>query len=98
MAQIYLVKRRPNGDDFRGCETAKFHFSLTRHVLQRSREKRRKAIKESFTLQHGSICSVGDGKDMRRNFVAFDALISLHNLFGVDWKLLVRIDDDAEKS
>lgn len=61
-------------------------------------ERARSAIKESFTLQHGSICVVGDGKHMRRNFVAFDSLISLHNLFGVDRKLLVRIDDDAEKT
>jgi hypothetical protein len=61
-------------------------------------EKRWNAIKESFTLQHGSICGVGDGEDVRRNFVAFDALISLHDLFGVDGKLLVGIDDNAEES
>lgn len=30
--------------------------------------------------------------------MAFDALISLHDLFGVDGKLLVGIDDDAEES
>lgn len=64
---------------------------------EKTTRRLRNAIKESFTLQHGSICGVGDGKDMRRNFMAFDALIPLHDLFGVDWKLLVRIDDDAEK-
>jgi hypothetical protein len=61
-------------------------------------ETGRNAIKQSFTLQHGSICGIGDGEDMRRNFVAFDALISLHNLFGVDGKLLVGIDDDTEET
>ena len=64
---------------------------------KKEKKTRWNAIKESFTLQHGSICGVGDGEDMRRNFVTFDALISLHNLFGVDGKLLVRIDDNAEK-
>jgi len=51
----------------------------------------------NLTLQHGSICGVGDGEDMRRNLMTFDALVSLHNLFGIDGKLLVGIDDDAEE-
>lgn len=51
-----------------------------------------------LTLQHGSICSVGDGENVRRHLMTFDALVSLHNLFGVDGKLLVGIDDDTEKS
>lgn len=51
-----------------------------------------------LTLKHGSVCSVGDGENMRRNLMTFDALISLHNLFGVDWKFFVGIDDDTEKS
>lgn len=51
-----------------------------------------------LTLQHGSICSVGDGENMRRHLMTFDALVSLHNLFGVDRKLLVGIHDDTEES
>jgi hypothetical protein len=77
-------------------------FLLPHHNTQHSAGENvcatsRNAIKESFTLQHRSICGVGDGEDMWRNFMAFDALISLHNLFGVDGKLLVGIDDDTEK-
>lgn len=68
--------------------------------LEERQEKtnEKNAINDTFTLQHGSICGIGDGKYMRRNFMTFNALISLHNLLSVDGKLLVGIDDDAEES
>lgn len=60
----------------------------------------KKAFREihtNFTLQHGSIGGVGDGKDMRWNLMTLDSLVSLHDFFSVDGKFLVRINDDTEE-
>lgn len=63
--------------------------------LFRSKQARNAIL---LTLQHWSIRSVGDGKDVRWDFVTFDALVPFHDLFGVDRKFLVGIDNDTEKA
>ncbi len=44
------------------------------------------------------VCRVGDGEDVRGNFVAFLALVDLDDLLRVDGQSDVGIDDNAKQA
>ena len=53
---------------------------------------------KSLTLQHGPVSGVGDGENVRRNFVPLFALVDFDDLLGVDRQAFVGIDDHAEQA
>jgi len=54
-------------------------------------------IKTMLTKEHATICSVGDGEDMRWNFMTLLAFVQFDHFFSVDWQALVRVDDHTEQ-
>ena len=51
-----------------------------------------------LTQKHATISSIGNGVDMRRNFMTLLPLVQFDNFIRVDRQTLVRVNDDAEQS
>lgn len=50
------------------------------------------------TLKHTPVCCVSDSKDMGWHLMTFLALVQLNDFFGVDWKFLVWVHHNTEKT
>ena len=55
-------------------------------------------VQPDFIVVVLPVCSVGDGEDVRGNFVAFLALVDLDDLLRVDGQADVGIDDNAKEA
>lgn len=67
----------------RGC-TAVGVVRISENLFSKLSRLRRYSIRVSLTLQHGTVGGISNGEDVRWYFVSFDALISFHNLFGIN--------------
>lgn len=54
--------------------------------------------KNMRTLKHRPVGRIGNGKDVRRHFVSFFALVQIDYLLSVDGQSLVRVDYHAKQS
>lgn len=69
--------------------------SILEHAWARSRFS---SFSSPLTLHHTPVGSVGDRIDVRGHLVSLFAFVHLHNLFGVDWQILVGVYDNAEQA
>lgn len=71
---------------------------MSEHLRRRRRGFPATGKAAALTLHHTPVGSVCDGVDVRGHLMPLLALVHVHDLFGVDGQVLIRIDNHTEQA